>query len=102
MLDMEPGADMGCLIILAEPVIRLYRETNAEMSTRRREDSSLGFQKLFVTPLTGGLSRLRSVLDTCPCPLESGKGSGTHLQWAHESPRISSKSRAGIPRSSEA
>ena len=56
---MEPGADMGCLIILAEPVIRLYRETNAEMSTRRREDSSLGFQKLFVTPLTGGLSRLR-------------------------------------------
>lgn len=56
---MEPGADMGCLIILAEPVIRFYRETNAEMSTRRGEDWSLGFQKLFVTPLTGGLSRLR-------------------------------------------
>lgn len=102
MPDVELGVDMSCLIILAEPVIRFYHETDAEMSTRRREDSSLGFQKLYNTPVIGGLSRLGSVLATCPCPLESGKGSGTHLQWACESPGISSKSRTGILRSSEA
>ena len=35
--DMEPGADMGCLVILAEPLIRFYPETNAQRDEYKEE-----------------------------------------------------------------